>query len=150
MSASAIDFWANTYTAQAVNYQGVGDVKVGQFLLSLLLVIGLMLLLAWIIQRLGLVKKNTASVLEEERIIFYNKFNAEQTVVLIACGNNLRCVIYRGKQVEMATDLPEICLLNRSTGKKGTIGRGEEKSGERPLFFQEILLKSFGIKGKEK
>ncbi|MCD4813482.1 hypothetical protein K8S19_07310 [bacterium] len=142
METSAADYWNNTVVSQAAAYQGMSDLPLGQFMLSLLLVIGIMLVLAWLARRFGFMQKNLPYA-QEDTLLFYSRFNTNQTLVLLEDEQGVQCIITRGKQIELATAIPQV---SRSALWKGP-GKKNEKPKSGPLSFQEILRKGLNLKG---
>lgn len=145
MAANAT-LWGDTLTAQATGYSGVVDFNLGQFVFSLLFVLGLLLLLAWGVKRLrgwapsGPVGEEAV----QERVLFMSQFNAQQTLIVLESGKTVRCLILRGKQVELATEITGVrALANESPRPGGTAAWwpwGKNKSGK--ASFRDILFKS--------
>jgi flagellar biogenesis protein FliO len=136
MQSTALDWWGTTISAQGVAAPGLGDSHWGQVVCSLAAVIALVILLAWVAKKTGLAKNTSTAA--EEKILLYNRFNAQQTLVVSDLGRRLRFIIYRGQHLEMAMEVP-----------KESERVQDYKSQKTPGSFQAIWLKLIGWKGKE-
>lgn len=144
MDQQVTDIWANTLTAQTGAYQGLTGFNTGNYFLSIFLVIGLLLFVFWLLNKFGWIKKQTPSEPEEERLLFYAQFNQQETLVVTEQDKKINCLIVKGKDVVLATELPML------TAKKERSGNGQSKSSNRRgMTFHETWMNVLqGRKGK--
>lgn len=98
-------FWGNTLSA-ATGLAGAPAWHPGSILLALLAVVGLMAALAWLLRRSGWLPGAGSTGAGEPKILFYARFNASQTLLLLEAEKGLRLVVLRGRRVEFLADLP--------------------------------------------
>lgn len=126
-------FWSNTLPAVA-DPSPIAAWHPGSMLLALLLVLILMVGLSWLLRRTGLMSRQAAVDTPKEQMLFYARFNASQSLLLLEAEHGLRVVVLRGRKVEFMADVPD--------SKTGTSGL--KKTGLRPAAssrtFQDLWM----------
>jgi flagellar protein FliO/FliZ len=105
MNPNDAGFLSNTFSAQADTYKGLAEVNLGHSVAALLVVLALILLLAWIARRLGLLK-NRANEMPAEKILYCCRFNAAQTLIVLEKEKTVMVMVLRGKKLELMAPLP--------------------------------------------
>jgi flagellar biogenesis protein FliO len=144
MNESAADFWSATVNAHA--YGGLQDLSLGRYLLSLLVVLAVVLLLAWLARKAGWFR-NLAQPQKpqandaEDHLVFYSQFNGEQTLMVVQQGQTVYCYIMKGRQIQLATPLPGL----KAVAAQPAAGPSKPPWGQGKTF-QALWMQALGGK----
>ncbi len=137
MNEAAVDLWSSTMTAQA--YSGLQDISLGRYLISLLLVLAVLMLAAWLVRRAGwfqTVSQKPDIAEPEDKLLFYTQFNSEQTLMVVEQKQTIYCYIMKGKQTQLATPLPGLVVKPEHS----------HKTAKPSQSFQAFWLQALGKK----
>ena len=135
MDDISADYWANTMNAQ--NYSGLSGLNMGQYFLSLLLVVLVILILAWLAKKAGWMKKQTIVEDKEDQVIFYACFGEDQQIMLVNQEKEICCYITQHDKTQLVIPMPNL-IVSENPKKNKTIDEKPVKKKGRT--FQDIWV----------
>lgn len=115
MNGQAADYWTTTVNAQS--YAGLQQIDLTSYFISLLLVLAVIALLAWVAYKLGWLKKTGGSAAQDDEVLFYACFGRDQKIMITRQQQQIICTIMEGHKTQLMTPLPgEIERRNSTAG----------------------------------
>jgi flagellar biogenesis protein FliO len=123
--------WGNSVTANLDNaHAAAPETHVGQVILALLMVLGLIALIVWCLRQWH--RPQVPEAGDAGRVLVFNQINAAQTFMLWETQGKIYAVIMKNKKTEMLTELAGMTMgVQTPEGKKGP---------GTPKTFQDIWL----------